>query len=392
VKRAILILVAVVLASALILGGCAEPTPAPEPAPTPAPAPTSAPEPTPAPAPTLAPAPTPAPAKPTKLMLANWMIPQFETSVVLEEFAQIFEERTGGRYQIEVVHGGSLCPLQKTYDTVVAGIADIGNIVLMDQEKPFPLSEVPTLPWAYMPTSKATKAWYDRVYKKGYLDNEYDVKVLFTFLSPGEELVTVNPVNSIAELEGVKIASAGGAVRPVLLERLGAVPVFAPPPDVYPMLQKGIVEGVFIGAPGIKFMGWSDFVRYTHEPYFVMFFGLFVIGMNLDSYNSLPDDVKVILDEIDTDAQFSVKLSKTTEDLTTITQEEFLSGQLSGPGTNVDWSDADKASLGEAIRPFWDEWIANAEEKGLPGKEVIDEFYYGLQELGFENPALGYTP
>ena len=123
-----------------------------------------------------------------------------------------------------------------------------------------------------------------------------------------------------------------------------------------------------------------------------MFMGLFVIGMNMDAYNKLPDDVKAILEDIDKDAQFSAKLSKTTEDLTTITQEEFLSGKLSGPGTNIDWSDADKAKLAAAIEPFWDEWIAEKEAKGLPGKEVIDEFYYGLQDLGFENPALGYTP
>lgn len=316
------------------------------------------------------------------------MIPQFGTSVVLDEFAQIFGERTGGRYEIEVVHGGALCSLQKTYDTVVGGIADIGNIVLMDQEKPFPLSEVATLPWSFMPTSKATKAWYDSVYKKGYLDKEYDFKVLFTFLSPGEELVTVNPINSIADMKGVKIATGGGAIRPGLLEKLGAVPVFAPPPDVYPMLQKGIAEGVFIGAPGIKFMGWGEFLRYTHEPYFVMFFGLFVIGMNMDAYNKLPDDVKAILADIDADAQFSVKLSKTTEDLTTIAQDEFLSG----PGKNIDWSAADKAKLGEAISLFWTDWIAEKEAQGLPGKKVIDEFYHGLEALGFENPALGYTP
>jgi len=315
------------------------------------------------------------------------MVPQFGTSVVIDEFAQIFEEKTGGRYQVEVVHGGALCSLQKTYDTVVSGIADIGNIVLMDQEKPFPLSEVPTLPWRFMPTSKATLAWYD-VYEKGYLDKEYDVKVLFTFLSPGEELVTINPIDTIDKMKGVKIATGGGAIRPVLLEKLGAVPVFAPPPDVYPMLQKGIVEGTFIGAPGIKFLNWGEFLRYAHEPYFVMFFGLFVIGMNMDSYNSLPDDVKAILDEIDTDAQFSAKLSKTTEDLTTIAQDEFFAG----PGTNIDWSDADKAKLGEVLSTFWTDWIAEKEAKGLPGKEVIDEFYHGLEALGFEDPALGYTP
>jgi hypothetical protein len=142
------------------------------------------------------------------------------------------------------------------------------------------------------------KSYHD-IYKKGYLDEELaEVKVLTLYWGPVGDVNTVNPVNTVAELEGLKVANAQGATCIELMDRLGAVSVLAGPPDIYLMLQKGIADAMFGAVPMILEFHLDEFIQYllpiqtTHMSH--------VVGLNLDVYNSMPDDVKKIIDEMPT--------------------------------------------------------------------------------------------
>lgn len=376
-KRYFSVIFIVILVSSLLLVACAEPAPAP--APTPAPTPSPAP----------APAPAPAPGKVTKLVFSNWEQPPdiAKYSGTHEAWAKDFEELTGGRYTVEVVHGGALASIPEAYDAVASGIADIAHFIPQDTDRPFPMSDVVALPFLQVRSDTATKALH-QAWGKGYFDKEYsDVKVLYMNASAStDDMLSIDPINSIDDLKGLKIGTGGGS-RVELIKALGAVPVFAPPPEIYPMLQKGIIDGMLMSGYGIYKAHHGEYVRYLINPV-RMFRVIHVVAMNLDTYNKMPDDVKQIVDTMDADAKYSLMSAKILSDEYEETIEKFLSTT----GTAIDWSEEDVAELERICSDIFDKWIADKEAEGLPARDVVNAYYNNLKALGMEKPALGYTP
>ena len=328
-------------------------------------------------------------AGPKKLVFANWLPPMNPVTKGFEEWAKDFEARTGGRYQVDVQSGGVLAGIPQSYDVVASGVADISEIITQDVEKPFPLNDIPALPFFHRPATDYTKAWYYNVYKKGYLDKEFsDVKILFQFCAMGEDFLSAKPITSTADLKGLKVVIGGGPTKAGLMKALGAVGVFGGPPDAYMMLQKGIAEAVFISGLGLKEFHWDEFIHYIIDPLRVGT-AVHTVAMNKNTYMKLPDDVKAILEDMNADAQTSLKLSAAFENIYQAVINDYLG---TGGGQLIKWSDAENAKLNLAAADLWKNWIATQEKKGIPAREVIDAYYNGLKALGDENPALGYTP
>jgi len=374
-KKYLLIPLAVILVCALVFGGCAEPAEEPAPAPSPEPAP------------------APAPAAPTKLVMNNWFQPPEISPIsgTFEEWAREFEEKTGGKYSVEVVHGGALAGVPDAYDALNNGIADIGCFVPQDTNVPFPMQHLFTLPWAKASCTEATKALYD-VYKQGYLDPDYDdtnVKLIYMFSSSSQDdLLTAKPVNSIADMKGLKVAMGGGT-RIDIFKDLGAAPVFCPAPDVYSMLQKGIVEGSFFSAYGIYMTHEEEFLFYLINP-MRMFRVSMMIGINKDVYNKLPDDVKAVIDELDKDAKYSLKCAAVMDRDYNEVMDKYLGP--GGEGTPCDWSAEDIATLDDICATYFESIVAETDAMGLPASEMAAAYYNALKAAGVENPAHGYTP
>ena len=327
-------------------------------------------------------------AGPKKLTFANWLPPMNPVSKGFEEWAREFESKTGGRYKVDIQHGGVLAGIPQAYDVVVSGVADISEVITQDVEKPFPINEIPALPFFNIPADVTTKAWFNTVYKKGYLDKEFsDVKILFQFCAMGEDFLLAKPAESMADLKGRKIVIGGGPTKAKIMEYLGAVGVFGGPPDAYMMLQKGIAEGVFISGLGLKEFHWDEFIKYILDPLRVGT-AIHSVVMNKNTYNKLPDDVKGILEEMNGDGQISIKLALAFENIYRSVIKDFLS---SG-GELIKWDEEENAKLNRTVAPLWKEWIADREAKGYPARQALDSFYNGLKALGVENPALGYSP
>jgi TRAP-type C4-dicarboxylate transport system substrate-binding protein len=377
-KRLLILSLILAIAVSLVLTGCTEPAETPTPTPTPSPTPTPTPS-------------TPAAPEAVKLTFANWLPPPpiSPVSVAFDAWAKDLEERTGGRYTVEVIHGGALAAIPEAYDVMATGVADISLMVPQDVEKPFPLTDAPSLPFfTSIRSDVAAKAWFDNVIKAGYLDEEYkDMKVVMTYAAIGDDFLTADPVYNVADLNGLKVTSGGGPTKVPFLKSVGAVGVFAGPPEVYEMLQKGIVEGAFCTGLGIAEFHWDEYVNYLIEPLRI---GRVVhrVGMNLDTYNKMPDDVKAIVDSMDANGEYSLQIAKDFEDYYRGVMQEWLSTK----GEIIEWSPEAMAELNETVVPIWENWIADKEAQGLPAREVVDAFYNGLKALGIEEPTVGYTP
>ena len=327
-------------------------------------------------------------AKTVKLTFANWLPPHNPLSKGFEEWGKALEAKTGGKYKIDFQHGGVLAGIPQAYDVAVSGVAEISECITQDVEKPFPLTNIPSLPFNNATGADYTRAWHKHVVAKGMLDKEFGgVKLLFQYCGMGEDFLTMKPIRNIDDLKGVKISIGGGPTKAKLMKAVGAVGVFGGPPEIYMMLQKGIVDGSFISGLGLKEFHWDEFVRYNIEPLRV---GTVVhsVVMNKKAYQKLSDEAKAAIDELNKDGQFSVKLASDFDAM----YQAALNGFLNDMGETIHWTPAETARLDEITRPIWQEWISEQEAKGVSVKPVINAFYDGLKELGMNDPALGYSP
>ena len=301
-----------------------------------------------------------------------------------------FEELTDGRYNVEQTWGGVLGTLETNYDTVLSGRSDFGMFIPKDSDRSFPMSEVVTLPFGFSPADIRTEAWLE-VFRKGYFEEEYsDVKVIL--MAAGtctDDLLTVSPVNSMADLKGMKIAVSGGVSQQEIIKAMGATPVFATPMDVSTMLERGIVDGLFMSSYGLYMNQYAEYVKYFYpQVRFTSIVEAWVL--NKDAYNRMPEDVKAIVDDMSV-----MKTDKYSMNLARIEAQELdavLDKFLSTTGTEIYWGEEDVTELSEICSLQFERWISDKTAMGYPAKEVVDEYYNNLKELGVENPSIGYTP
>jgi len=327
--------------------------------------------------------------KAIKLVAATYQNSGNPSDKLLIQWGKDFEAKTGGRYTVEVVPGGAVASITESYDALVAGLADIVFFSPAMVEKPFPVTSEATNFWAGMTGDTITKAWFNNIYNKGYLNDETSTfKLLTTFIGPVGDITTVNPINTLADLNGVKLANIQGATCIELATKLGAVSVQAGPPDLYTDLQRGVVAGCFATAINIQEFKTNEFVKYI-LPIRVSHMG-HMVGMNLDTYNKMPDDVKKIVDDMAQDEQYALIAPAQWDEMYSTSLKYFLDGG----GKEIQWSDADMAKVNEIASGIWKEQNAKLEAQGVPANKVCDELYNALKVQGVEpaDIAIGYTP
>jgi len=207
----------------------------------------------------------PAPTETIKLTYSNFFPPTNLHSILAERFCAEVKERTKGRVEITYYAGGTLTPAPGIYDGVVKGISDIGMSCPSYTMGRFPASEIIDLPHAYPNGWVATKVTND--FYQEFKPAEYDdVHVLYFHAhGPGVVFTTKKQVRKLEDLQGLLIRGTGVGVK--IMDVLGAKGVGKPQGEAYELMSKGSVDGSF--APREVLKGWkqAEVVKYVTTCY-----------------------------------------------------------------------------------------------------------------------------
>jgi len=355
-----------VLAMVLITGACAAPkaeTPTPPPA---------APTPTPPPAAPTKPAPEakPTEAKPIKLSFSHADPAGSLASVmVFQPWIKMVEDATDGRVKITEYAGGVLGGVKEAYEDVKGGVADISRIAIMLYPGQFPLNEALTMPGVGIRNATMGSLIYWHMYEKfPQMQSEFaDVKALITYAYAPIAIGTTNKqIRTLEDIKGLKISGTGGWAK--LLQAAGASPVPMAPADIYSSLEKGVLDGVCMGWKGQdNFRTYEVCKYYTWVP--AMPPALFLIFMNLDKWDALPADIQEAMWSVcgEVGAEF---YGKSEDRITSLA----ISNIVATPDREiVSLTKKEERQWQEAAKPLQDEYVANLEALGLPGKAFRDE-------------------
>ena len=311
----------------------------------------------------------PAAAQEVTLKLHQFLPAQANVPVqILDVWADSVEEASNGRIQVDrypsMQLGGTPPQL---IDQAIDGVADVVWTVVGYTPGRFPKTEVFELPFMVTDAGAASSAFW-QMFQSDMQDEFQDVHILGTWVH-GQGLIHADKeIRTPADLQGVKVRGASRMVN-MLLEQLGATPVGMPIPAVPEALSKGVIDATTMPWEVTEALKVPELV--THHTEFdgpMLYTVTFVLAMNKAKYESLPDDLKAVLDD-NSGLDFSVFAGSTQA------AADGPSRQLAvDAGNDIIRLTQDEAQVWrEAAQPVYDEWIAEMDAKGIDGQALIDE-------------------
>ena len=299
-----------------------------------------------------------------KLTYSNFFPPTHIQSKLAESWCKEVEKRTNGRVKVEYYAGQTLTKAKQCYDGTVEGISDIGFSVLAYTRGRFPVMSAVDLPLGYTSGKVATEV-VNRVYKKFKPKGLSDTQVMYLHAhGPGLLHTKGKAVRTLKDMKGLKIRGHGTSA--LVVKALGGTPVPMPMPETYQSIQKGVVSGSVYPFEANK--GWKlgEVTDYITCAFPAAYTTSFFVVMNKDKWNSLPEDIQKVIEQIND--EWAVKHGEAwdTSDLMGILYFLNQGGQIIG----LDKKEA--ARWKTAVAPIIDDYIKNLNEKGFNGREIVD--------------------
>jgi TRAP-type mannitol/chloroaromatic compound transport system substrate-binding protein len=225
-----------------------------------------------------------------------------------EMFEKTLPAMTGGRLQIQMFWGGELVATPDMLDSVKMGVIEMGLASSYTYQGVIPVAAVEYgLPFGLRTPSEKFNFFYGKNMPGIFggwraidlLREEYAKQGVFLLASgvdcwPGSFMFRT-PINSIKDIEGKKVRASGLMMD--WIRMLGGDGVFITGEETYTSLQSGAIDGVSWG---------SSMGKYTTRLHEVAKFFLYPplmpvnsanVIVNQKAWNSLPDDLKAILEQ-----------------------------------------------------------------------------------------------
>lgn len=281
------------------------------------------------------------------------------------------EEQSAGKMKCQIYPsmqmGGTP---QQLFDQAKDGVADIIWTVPGYQAGRFPITEAFELPFMIYSSEKASRGLWNYAMKNALSDYKGVKPILFHVHDGSLIHSTKIHVKTMEDFKGLRVR-APTRQSTKMTEALGATPVPMPLPQAAEGLSKGVIDGAIIPwevVPAMKFQEITKF--HTEMPAGApqISNNVFILAMNQARYDSLPPELKKIIDA-NSGAEPSAWVGK-------IFAEDAAPGRKSAEVRNnnfytlpaAEWKRWEKATAGVA-----EEWVKDMNAKGLDGKRLLEE-------------------
>jgi len=302
----------------------------------------------------------------TELKLATFMSPKHPMdSRVMTPMAQELAKLSGGKLTVRIYPAGELGkgPKQQ-FKRAIDGVADITFGLPGYTSSQFPRSLLIALPGLTKGAEDATRRLW-AVYDTDLAGEFTAVKVLALWTNGLAVLITRDkPIRSLADLKGMKIR-APDAVGAKTLAAWGAIPVSMPAPKIYNAMNTGIVDGVLIGASGIRSFKLHEVGKYftTGLPSVVT---PFYLVMNKGTWQSLSAAEQAQIEQVTGPA-----LSAKAAQVYARAAQGGLKFAADKGGEIITLDAAAAAEFRAANQAVYDALSADLQAKGIDGKAII---------------------
>jgi len=257
------------------------------------------------------------------------------------------------------------------FDQARDGVADIIWTVPTYAAGRFTKAEVFELPFMAATAKVGSQALWAYT-QKNALDEFKGTKLIFMHVHDGAlmHFKDKTPMK-MEDLKGLKIRAAT-RINSQFIASLGATPVQMPLPAVPEALSKGVIDGASVpweGVPSIKLQEIARHALDTSPGVPRMANTIFAFAMNQAKYDSLPADLKKVIDD-NSGLATSAWAGETAFDAVVAPHQK----QAREAGEKIHFlPDAEVQRWVKASEQIDDEWIKAANAKGANGKALLDD-------------------
>lgn len=250
------------------------------------------------------------------------------------------------------------------------GVADIVWTLPGYSAGRFPAVEVFELPFTIRTAQGSSRALWEYVKANKLDQSEFkDVHpIAFHVHDKGHLHMVRKPIQSLDDFKGLKVR-APTRLTNKMLASFGATPVGMPVPQVPEALSKGVIDGAVLPwevVPAIKVQELVKFHSESDPASRALYTGVFIFAMNKAKYESLPADLKKVLDA-NSGAETSAWIGKVWDDSATGARK--LAEARGNQFNTLPVAELKKWET--AAAPLADEWVKDASAKGHDGKALL---------------------
>jgi tripartite ATP-independent transporter DctP family solute receptor len=169
----------------------------------------------------------------------------YPTVEAVKYFGELVKERTAGRYAVELYHSAQLGEEKDTIEQVRTGVIDLNRISMAPFNGLIPETTVPSLPYIFRSEDHMHKVMDGAVGDQIAAAFEQVGLVLLAFYDSGARSFynSKKPINSLADLSGMKFRVIQSDIFVDMVAALGANATPMPYGEVYSAIETGVIDG-----------------------------------------------------------------------------------------------------------------------------------------------------
>lgn len=187
----------------------------------------------------------------------------YPTELGDEKFAQLVEQKTKGKIKIQVYFGGQLGNENDVVEQCKLGVIEFIRVSTAPVITVYPEIGVFAMPYLFRSQEHQWKVLNSSI-GKHFLEAAEPVGLVgLGYFEAGVRNFYANkPINSLADLKGMKIRVQPAPVPVAMVKALGAIPTPIAYGEVYSALQTGVVEGAENNYPSWVSAGHYEVAKY----------------------------------------------------------------------------------------------------------------------------------
>ncbi len=283
-------------------------------------------------------------------------------------WAKRVEEQSQGRIKVEIFPSMSMGGKPpELYRQVRDGTADIVWTLIGYTPGVFPRSEVYELPLVHRGSARATNLAIQDNFDM-IAEDFKDLKPILVHVHAGNALhLRDKAVRSMDDVSGLKLRtpSRTGAW---MIQAWGAEPVGMPVPALPQALSKGAVDGALVPFEIVLPLKLQELTKYSVEGPKGSRFGtsVFLYAMNKERYESLPGDLKAVID-----ANAGAAIAAQVGELWDGIEAPGRDAQVKSGGEIIELDATAKQRFDLLSQEAVSRWVAKALEEGLDGENLL---------------------
>ena len=284
-----------------------------------------------------------------ELTFAHVVRPTTPKGLAAEKFKELVEEKSEGKLKITIYPDSQMGADQEINEQVLSGTLDMNAPFFSTVTSFAPRFELFDLPYLFENEEQAFEALSGEVGDKlsGYLE-EKNLKALGYWSGGFKQLTnSKKPVENVKDLSGLKIRVSQSPLLVTQFKAINAGGISVPFVDLYSALQTGTVDGQenpYANIASRKFYEVQDYMTISDHGF--MGYAFFI---NQDKFNSLPEDLEAIVEEVSEEVmkeQWEIAKQKDQEYLDEIKESGMEISEF-GPEEKKEFREATQAAYDE---------------------------------------------